>query len=431
MLRRILQFIVILLFGSDSLAGQTYGYFFGGGGDPAERKTTIFLGDLKAFSKLSIDKKWTSRVIHNGGHPEDDAWISTNIFEKPKKFSTKQFQESIADLKKQISAGSITPNDQLLIYISTHGLEPKKGQPGHELATTDGTIDVSDLQDLRSLAEKNKVKLAIVDTSCYSGATLNLATDKTCVVTMASSDVAYSGDSFRLLDSMSIEKNLEDAFLKSRAAVLFKVEPGQPQISTDSGREVGKLMSVFSGDLHDKFDSKKFTADLIQCKKSRKNVDDIEKLLAKINSNESLMGDTQVQAYKNELMKYRAQEAEVIDLFNKGKGLDSKFCFKTKLGLMDCSNFSEIEFRESFHQENFAKKKDPDSKEILDNLTKIKDGSQYKKYISEISKMKKLGRRVYENAMMVSKIEREIYSKLYSKLSQGNVKGNPCRDFKL
>lgn len=436
MLYWLFQIFVVLFFSNSAWSNTTFGYFFGGGGD-VSKKETIFFGDLEKFSAVSTKKNWSTQYVHNGGHSEDDAWLRKNAPGKATNFSASKFDDTIDEIKKKITDKKIKKNDQLLIFIATHGEEKVQGQSGHEVLTVDGAINTlsRNLIEMRDLAEKNDIKLAIVDNSCHSGPTLDLGTDKTCVVTMASDDVAYVGDSFRFLEAMNSEENLEEAFLKSRFVENAHVQPGQPQISTESGRQVGRIMSSFSEDLNDYFDSKEPVFDSSNCQKRSNNIADIEKLLAKINSTAPLFSDSQIKAYAKELKGYRDLENEAIGMFNKTRNLDKQVCFNLSSGFKSCLNFSELEFNESFNQGEIDKKKDPYgvSQETLANLKRIKASDQYKKYKGETEKMKQKGRKVYEQSKEISKIEREIYSKLYSQLSQrnGKEKNNPCRDFKL
>ncbi|MGZ6393578.1 MAG: hypothetical protein ACXWQA_05245 [Pseudobdellovibrionaceae bacterium] len=396
-------------------------------------KETIFLEDLKRFAAVSKAKKWSTTIVHDGGHPVDDDWLKKNSQGEVKHFSTKEYNKTMNEIKDKIKAGKIGAKDRLMIFISTHGRENKEDQSGHNVRTNDGVVNTASFQDLRDLAEKKGIRLAIIDTSCYSGASLKLATDKTCVVTSAADDVAYSGDSFRLLDAMNSEKNLEEAFLKARLSKTDKVQPGQPQISTEEGKQIQDLLDPFSEDLHDIHRSIDAETNTEKCNTRPHNIEDFKKLLDKIDPHQSMMKELQVQNYKKKLQDYRQQKNEAIDTFNRLRNADTKVCYKTKANFKSCLNLSSIAVTMDYHRKQIADKKDSlgISKEMMAELTKISNSPQYKNYIADTEKVKKLADQTYETSRQISKIERELYYKLYSQQLSKNTKGNPCRDFKL
>lgn len=457
MLFRLSQFISAFIFSSSffssALAGQTYGYFFGGGGDKGKDET-IFLPDLQKFSAVSKQKKWITQYIHNGGHREDEAWVKKNIKEKSKTFSVSEFNSTVEELKRKINSIEIKSNDeksksnssgsdQIIIFIASHGEENDKGTSGHNLETIDGTVNVSALKELRDLADRKKIPLVIVDNSCHSGPTLGLASSgNTCVVTMAADDVAYAGDSFRFLKAMKTEKNIEDAFLKGRSMPLdLNPQPGQSQISTDAGKKTGELMKSLKEDLHDYFDvERQSVSEWIPCEARKSSLEDIEKLLAKINSDQRLIPDTQIQDYKKRIKAYRDQENAAIEKFGQIKKLDRKVCFKLSSGYEECMYLSGLEYSRNYNKNEVKKKRDKYgvAKETVSILEKIQNGPQYKAYKAEVDKLKKmgeafkkLGRDIYQKSRNISKIEREIYSKKYNEFSKKDGKSNPCRNFKL
>ncbi|MGZ3773124.1 MAG: hypothetical protein ACXVCY_18620 [Pseudobdellovibrionaceae bacterium] len=442
MLRKISIFVSVCSFSVNIFADQTYGYFIGGGGDVGKEQT-IYYPDLQRYFNVSKSKNWSSQFIYNGGHKNDEVWLNQKAKGNSKNFSTENFNRTVDEIKNKILKNQITSKDQLLIFVATHGYEKETGKPGHEIQTTDSYVNMTALKVLIKASEDKGIRLAIVDNSCHSGPTLDLSvnTKHTCIVTMAQDDVAYAGDSFRLLESMKTEKNLEDAYIKARSKPLDDfLTPGQPQISTASGKQVGKMMQPFSEDLHDYFREYQYTpVNPTPCKIRQTSLDDMKSLFAKINSEENLIADAQMQAYKKEIKAYRENQNAVIEIFTKVKDLDQEVCYQLA-GSRNCMNFSEMEFRESYHKELLAKKKDPYgiSKEMLNNLDKIKKSPQYQSYRKGIENLKQANKTIkqsggafYEKSRRISTIERETYAKKYLDLSKKGGKFNPCHDFKL
>lgn len=409
---------------------ETYGYFFGGGGDDPKQPESDGFIELQKFHTAAVNKNWHSSYIHNGGHSEDDEWLKKNVNKNKRKFSKGALEQTITEIKKNILDKKITNKDQILIYIATHGGEKKGNKIGHNILTNDGVVNTSVLNSLKKAAADNNVPLAIVDASCYSGASLELADEKTCVLTAAADDIAYKGDSFDILDKLSSAKNLEQAFVEARGNKDGYSLPGQPQISTIAGKKTGQMLDLLKVDLSSmpRFIDHESS---LKCSKQTTNIDDFKKLLSKLNVNGIPLPAKDVQRYQRMLKDYRQQEALIIKKFEEFK--NAKECFELKSGYQTCFNLSEIDFAIDYHKAEIASKKDASgiSKEMLKKYTNVKNNSRFKYYKAQLEEIKKMASVSWEKSREISKMERVIYEKLYQHYSKDSGKNNPCANFKL
>lgn len=411
-----------------SSAMETYGYFFGGGGDdPKQSQTDAFI-ELQEFHKVASTKKWHSTYIHNGGHQKDDEWLKKNINQEKKRFEKKEFEKTITEIKKKISDKKITSKDQVIIYIATHGQKRKGKEIGHNILSIDGGANTAVLKSLKEAAAAENIPFAIVDASCYSGATLALADNKTCVITAAAEDIAYKGDSFQLLGKLGNSKNLEQAFIEARAEHNYSL-PGQPQISTLAGTKAQKMLDLFKIDLSN---MNRFVANesSLKCSGQKTNIDDFKNLLSKISENGISLPAEEVTKYKTALKTYREQEALIIKKVEEFKNAEE--CFVLNSGYKSCYKLSEIDFAIDYHKAEIASQKDPSgiSKEMLNKFATLKNNNRFKSYKSRLQTIKKMASDSWEKSKEISKIERGLYNKLYHFYSK-NSGENPCSNFKL
>jgi hypothetical protein len=249
--RRMLLFLIALLVANDSYAGERYLLLMGGGGEPAEKASTIFDPGLQGIGGFLSSSSWHSDVRFNGGHSETEG-ILKNDFKNSSSvgaFTVDSYNAMINKYKQQLQSGAIHSGDELMVMIDTHG-GANEGEKTHSvcvgqapsamnLTTLKGasTVNLDSLQDLKALAEAKGVKLAIVDLSCHSGNTLALADDKTCVVSATGpKHFGYSGFADIFSGQMKPGRSLEDVFLATRGS-----ESGTedfPMISTPAGKEL-------------------------------------------------------------------------------------------------------------------------------------------------------------------------------------------------
>lgn len=206
--------------------------FFGGGGEPPG-DGTIFDQGVSYFTPFMPGSGWNVRPYFNGGHKTSENIARKMFGDKNKPMTSRNIKDEIASLKKRIESGDLAPGDQLMMTLYTHGANPKAGQKSHSVSTTDGLLDLDELISLRDLAERKGVKLAIVDMSCHSGSTLNLASDKTCVVSATGDGLGYTTSAESIGKNLIRGLSLERAFMRSRRIPVGAA----PQISSPAGKK--------------------------------------------------------------------------------------------------------------------------------------------------------------------------------------------------
>ena len=121
--------IFILIFSSTIFAEDTKNHLLvlGGGGEPA-KPGTIFDGVLKLLTKYHASTSWESTAVtFNGGH-SDTELILKNFSKDINGFTGKNYQQTInkyIEMMDNIDGKGIKENEQIIIYIDTHGYEKK------------------------------------------------------------------------------------------------------------------------------------------------------------------------------------------------------------------------------------------------------------------------------------------------------------------
>ncbi|MBV2169670.1 MAG: hypothetical protein KUL82_13280, partial [Bdellovibrio sp.] len=310
--------------------------------------------------------------------------------------------------------------------------------------TSDKQFDLNELKELRDLAEKNGVQLAILDFSCHSGSSLALATDKTCVVSGASHNLGYVNAGQYIGKSLKSGTNLEEAFLSARMKK-GALSPGTPQISTEAGKKAYELTKFLSDSmleatsLTEELDKKgtceglssspykKLIAQLREIQKSPdmytqiKIRYEIEKLsLEPVFKNlETAMKNYQEKRSGAELA-YRATQRE-----------NQKRCVPLGRNQL-CGNNRQWEYGYSdlMSQQKEGKLRGDGVAEL--NLYKEQVASaSFKRWKSLKAQYEKKVSGIYFTAKEVAKAERDVYQMLYEHFSSQEKKANPCRSFVL
>lgn len=235
---QVLIFILWGLFHEAQAADEII--LLGGSGDPVG-PTTIFESSAESLAKFKQEKKYRETVLFNGGHAKTEKMLAEK-FSGAKSFSEKAYQNLIKDLNTK----KVTENDRILIFINSHGEVREFPQKTHNIHCGDKLCNLDDLQKSIVDLEKKGAQVAVIDASCYSGATVNLGTEKTCVLTSSRDDsVGYSKTNQILAEELSSaeNKNLEDVFLKAQAGFF-----GQGNINSEAGRETRKILNKFFQD---------------------------------------------------------------------------------------------------------------------------------------------------------------------------------------
>jgi hypothetical protein len=216
--------------------------FIGAGGEPA-KLDTIFDNTIKKIGEFtSQNPSLKVDVALNGGVHAVTKTIIDNAFPNAttkSDFRVADYNRLIASYIAKLQNNEMLPNEQLMIFIDTHGASSDDKSTTHKVSTSDESgeafVNLDELKKLQILAKEKKVKMAIIDMSCHSGSTLNLADDNTCVISSTGPNhYGYALSSENFASKMKKGKNLEEIFLEARAQ---DSSSGLPMISTAAGVE--------------------------------------------------------------------------------------------------------------------------------------------------------------------------------------------------
>ncbi len=231
-------------------APTNYMTYIGGGGEPTGAATTQFDLGVSNFSNFVNDEKknYNVTVNFNGGHRDTEIMLKEKFKDHKvvENFNQANFDKMIADYTDKLEKNQIPENGKILLFINSHGGETagathnisaaNSAMTNYNTGSKDGMISLDSLAKLTELAEKKKVKMAIIDASCHSGNSLKLANSKTCVIS-SSGPKHYGFSNFGEIfaSHMMRGRNLEEIFLITREATAGN---GFPEISTPEGIQV-------------------------------------------------------------------------------------------------------------------------------------------------------------------------------------------------
>lgn len=244
-------------------------FVWGGGGEPLERSIevlepttgrvkrqtvsdTIFDHDLSALRRtLSTNPAWSIDQVLYGGAQTESRKLAAELAHPraAARFDLQKAKDSLDSLVKSRLDG-YSKGDQLLLVITTHGERRVSGEATHSVITADHKkLSLDSLQKLADIAAEKGVKLAIVDGSCHSGATVAGLKGKTlCTVSMAGDEVGWSvAFGPALISEMKPGTSLEEAYLRARSRTDNSAAPDQPHISTTAGRKAREAVKEIEG----------------------------------------------------------------------------------------------------------------------------------------------------------------------------------------
>lgn len=421
----------------------------GGGGEPAG-ETTIFDDSVRNLGKLSKSAGWTPTVVFNGGHRQSEGIAKDVGGSKTYSGTLANIDKQLALLKQKIQNGTLKKGDQLMIAVNTHGADKRGNELTHSVAAKDGLFNVDRLKEVRDLAEKKGVQLAILDNSCYSGYTIKLGTDKTCVMSAASTNVGYSNAASMLTWNMRPGLNLEEVFFGARLSKQG-ISPGTPQISTPAGLKTFQatqflyqsMLERYSLNLH----LKNSTQD--NCNLKSKDYLKLTKELKEIEKHQftlvrDLVGMSDAAEARQELesaiKNYEIQRNKARALFEEKTKLNPSLCLE--LAASSGSNRKKVcatleRFGDAYDRVQSRLKKSgnaplsPQEKDELQVYEKVVQSPGYKKYLKAEADYDEQINTVYRTAAEVGKAERKVYEALYIHYQKESKASNPCRSFIL
>jgi hypothetical protein len=204
----------------------------GGSGEP-DPKSNFFLQDLGDLRQALIARGWQVSVVAGQGSSKP----------KSKAASNAELSAETVRVLKQAGAG-----DRVLLLFHSHGMRQRAdwGQKSHSITSEDvdssGSepgFDLDRVEPALKDAAARGVRTALVDMSCYSGATLALQ-GPVCTVTLASRkyislcsgrpEEDHFASRFFKLPAQGTKISLEAQFLQARRADTDSIN--LPQISS-------------------------------------------------------------------------------------------------------------------------------------------------------------------------------------------------------
>ena len=223
-------------------AGDKVMFVFGASGDPKDKPGTIFDAAIGKLGSYSSHADWNSFVYLDGGHPatEQAAKDAFPFASERGPFTTENFEKSRSEWIHFLTPGNCPK--QMMVYIDSHGLASANQEDTHSVSIGPNPGDHASLDNLQSLVRDAQVcntKLAIIDMSCFSGASQSLAGPGVCVISATTADNYGFADFGELFaQSMQPGKNLEQVFLEARS---LSASAATPQISTPMGQELMQM----------------------------------------------------------------------------------------------------------------------------------------------------------------------------------------------
>lgn len=223
---------IFLLFCSALSQARDIAFFWGGGGEPSGQPRTIFDSDFNSLVPALVNKGWEVRTLFGYGHFHSENLVKRYLpGQKITPFLESEAKEQIHQILTEAKRGEVR---RVFIIISSHGVESHSQSLAHKVKATDSkgikNVDLQILIPLRDTLEALKVPLAILDLSCFSGATLDLSSRNTCVVSSSSSqEYSYSQFARSFTRELLSQKNFEKAFLSARKD---SFDFSSPEIST-------------------------------------------------------------------------------------------------------------------------------------------------------------------------------------------------------
>lgn len=226
---------------------RTHFFVIAGGGEPPGR-TTMFDTSMMNLANYSRGYQFEKRVYFDGRHADAQASVQAAFGYKPASLTITNYDRQVDEYIRDLRAGRIKSGEKMMIVVNTHGSSPVRGQISHSVSADDengqnGTVDLARLKELRDLANARGVQLAIIDLSCYGGASQTLANDKTCVISGSGpNQISWTSFTNQFTSQMSSSANLEEAFVRT---LEYYEQPSTPEINSPAGRTAARELRAF------------------------------------------------------------------------------------------------------------------------------------------------------------------------------------------
>jgi len=471
-MNRSLMLTISILLSHQVLADDSL-LFFGGGGEPFSKDSTIFDSTLIGLNNFLLKNHYSHDICFNGGHSYSESLRNNFLHSANSKenFTERSYEKLIDKYKDNIKSGKIRPGEKLLILIDTHGAEKEddSSELTHHISInsrdlkSNDSVSLDELKVLTKLAKEKGIKLGIVDFSCHSGNSLALANENTCVIAATGpKHFGYTSFSDNFMQEMKNGGSLEDIFLRTRSSEKYA---SYPMISTSEGQSIYNdfyptlipyLYYYDKNSNHEKMSKYLLeVANNPSCPRDSQ-MEELEKKIDQLQKT-TLKNLPEVESIKFLFNEYKAKQDDYIK-FLKSSG--PKDLAKTErvwgIGRVGRSSYTygnTLSWKEIIESDFETPKKNlelilkyPDSPEedaknraklnyniegleIQQKLLKknpglVKYKEDFKKYKIFLDESRNMAEKIAQN-------ERALFSSLYSELKKDSKQSNPCRDFSI
>lgn len=418
-------------------------FVMGGGGESPAADNQFEYG-LRILGEKSRAAGWNPTVLYDGDHPKSFAKVFESFGaaqEERRKFDSFTFETQLAEIRRGLKEGKFAKGDQVFFVVDSHGLKGELYEASHSVFCGErGRCSLDPLNELIQLLENAGVKVAIADTSCYSGASLKLGSERTCRISSATAEtLGYSGFANQFFRELDRGKNLEEVFLAAR-----RRSSGFSSITTAAGRSAQEAIEpiieqVTFEPLWELIFSK-------ECSAQNTN-ESFREFLATLTRITSYRGfGPELEELRQEVRQYREALAEARALLARAKQLEQKvleakdgqkmplsFAAFPRLDEFEKA-YAEMPFIESFRKGVLLARSATASREHFE------EDPDFNEYVSLIKKMDRWGTRIdkpFSNFLSpvnpiierIDRLEKQVYDDLYRALDTGAP--NPCRDFRF
>ena len=478
-------FLVFLI--CSNVWAKNHMLILGGGGEPRNAPKTMFDLDLSLVGDFKKKAPhWETSLVFNGGHSETEK-IAGQYFGTynpvGQTFTTANYNKLLDAYEKKLLSGELKSGDQLMVHINTHGATRNPElEMTHQIATAEGAlsnynnvgtsvVSLDKLKKIAELAQQKGVKLAVIDLSCHSGNTLNLAKQYpgTCVISSTGPEhYAYGGGianfAGRFNAALAPGRNLEEVFLEARVNY---ADFGFPMISSPQGGDVqSRLYEAISPYLYYyNPNSDKQTAFLEREIKDTNHCAPENHLAALIREVENLLKVADGGESERTLREFHAGVVNYYDYLAKLRAdmrkarfdvalKETEFCTEIKANPLkkikheqSCVKYNgtqlatlEFDRMQDYFKGQSTKLKGQDAAQAAATAANIENAkkrrSQLLEQYPELAEIqdfwKKYPMRQQEThvlAVEVGLAQRKVYDMLYKRSTATGA--NPCRDFKL
>ena len=159
--------LLAITFAQSSHAVDTV-FMLGGSDGQTSSEKSIFLRDFSRFASAMQSRGWNSREYFGKGGSD----------------LTGALPATLTNVHQMLTDAGNTRSGQVLFAIFAHGSKRREPERTHSIGLEDGEFSLDEFATVIERLKNRRVRVALIDFSCYSGNTLALATNEQnmCVV---------------------------------------------------------------------------------------------------------------------------------------------------------------------------------------------------------------------------------------------------------